>query len=124
MTYCEFKFLLESVMTGDKTIPDDNLLIPLVNQLITKLALKAIPLTLVTKDMNKDFLSSIDGEYFLRKPVKIINNISLIDIDDKLHLVLVYDVASFISHNVNNKMYKSFYDEEYNNYIWDRYKKQ
>ncbi len=122
MDFCGFKTLLESIMSGDNKIMDNKNLIPLVNEKLREMAIELVPSSLITADANEKFLVDITGEYFLRKPVVIINNVSLIDIDDELHLALAYNIASVIGNSRNKDIYESRYREKTNNYRWERYR--
>jgi len=122
MKLSEFKIAVEGATTGDKKLPNDDSLIPLVNEAMKMVARKTEPLTLITNDIREDILVHIDGKkYFIRKPNEIVDDESILDIDEELHFAVVYQTAMLFGHRDNKAYYKNLMDDVMTVYEWTRY---
>ena len=122
MKFSEFKIAVEGATTGDKKLPEDDKLIPLVNEAMKMVARKSEPLTLITNDIRDDVLVHIDDEnYFIRKPNLIEDDDSELDIDEELHFAVVYQTAMLFGHRDNKPYYKALMEDVTTDYEWTRY---
>ena len=122
MLFKEFKVHLKAELIGDRIVPDDELLKPLIKTAISEVALRCSPLHLVTDDLDFEvlrILTTLNDGKFIRMPFYPNNDADIIDIDDILCPVIVYLVASRISKS--NKDYIVKADKIMNDYNWELY---
>jgi len=103
MNFIEFKILLKGILEGDVKIPEEPSLKIFLLSCLREVALKCEPLSLMTRDLDKDVLSTLKDGLFIREPkISELDN-DLIDIDT----TLVYAVAFFVAREIsrNNKPY-------------------
>jgi len=122
MTFLEFKDSLTAETFGDKKVPEDKYLLPLLNKSLEQIARKAKPLTLRTCDISFDLLCWTDEpETFIRKPKEIKNDTDILDIDESLEMAVVYQTAYKFVHMDSKAYYIGLRDGELSTYYWDLY---
>lgn len=128
MTFKEFKIILDGIRSGGG-ITDDTKLIPLTNEAMKMVARTSKPLTLVSSDIADEILTHIDesdslyeivdSEDFIRVPEKIVDDNSVLDIDDDLTFAVVYQTAMLFASN--KAEYKILRDGYIADYAWMKY---
>jgi len=121
MKFSEFKTIIETVTAGDKLIPENEALLLLSNEAIRTVAKLAEPLTLMSNDISDNILthSKTCSEYFIRKPKEIINDESILDIDEDLNFAVAYQVAFLFG--VKKEDYIGSRNLYINEYFWLKY---
>ena len=121
MNFEEFKNALSGVRLGDKGVPKDDILIPLINESLNQIAREVKPLGLVSSDIRDELLVILNEKYFIRKPNQIVDDNSLLDIDEALLFAVVHHTASFVVHRDNKaeQIYRK--DEIVADYKWMRH---
>lgn len=119
MTFAEFKINLEAATAGDKKLPIDAKLIPIVNFWIKQIAIKIKPMQLITSNIKYPLLVKLENPYFIRQPEPIVDDSTKLDIDETLHNAVIYKVAWV--YGSKKGIYDAEYKEVINNYRWMRY---
>lgn len=121
MTYAEFRDGLKSLMGGNKALPSIESLIPIVQQSLIEVARKTEPLLLITSNKEEKILQVIDEKLFVRQPTKILDENSIIDIDDTLIYAVMYVCCSKFSIDSSITKYKYEANKIISDYNWERY---
>ncbi len=122
MKYIDFKTHLNEIMSGDKTVPADDKLKPIILQCLKQVAIKCEPLVLLSSNIEDDILTVVEDELFIRVPNVSQNDDDIIDMDETLVYAVSYLVASKISKNQTITKYTKEADEIINDYQWNRYR--
>jgi hypothetical protein len=122
MKYGEFKTHLKGIMIGDKNVPDDTVLRPIVFQVLKQVALKVEPLVLITNDVEYEILKTLENELFMRVPYLPQSDEEELDIDETLVYAVVYLVATKISSKDNIIKYEREAWDILNEYMWKRFR--
>ena len=121
MNYNEFKIFLEGITQGDKNLPDDDILKPILLSHLREVALLCEPLSLMTRDLEHDVLLTLDSRLFIREPKLKEDDSSLIDIDKTLVYAVAYLVACEYSKSNKEFLYARS-QTIINEYNWKRYR--
>ena len=122
MKYSEFKVHLNEIMSGDKNVPNDDNLKPIILQCLKQVAIKCEPLVLLSSNVEDDILTVVEDELFIRVPNISQEDEDIIDMDETLVYAVSYLVASKISKNQTITRYTKEADEIINDYQWNRYR--
>ena len=122
MTFKKFKVLLDGVNSGDNKVPEDEKLLPLLNEAMKKIARKTKPLILRTTDKEDEMLCPMDNsKYFIRKPLIIQRDDDELDIDEALEWAVIYQTSIFYCHKKNKQENEDERDKVINEYNWMLY---
>jgi|GEM_PF-5859790 len=123
MNFKEFKELIQILRSGNKAIPQsDSVLSSLVEEAIKDVAKKTNPLILVTSlHQEIKVIKNIEKDLYIKEPRKIIDDNSLIEIDDELLQAVAHTVISQFSTNDNLLKHKVFASKFINDYNWERF---
>ena len=121
MTYAEFREGLKSLMGGNKALPGVESLIPIVQQSLIEVARKTEPLLLITNNKEEKILQVINERLFVKQPTKILNENSIIEIDDTLIYAVMYICGSKFSIDSSVTKYKYEANKIISDYNWERY---
>ena len=122
MKYIDFKTHLNEIMSGDKKVPEDEKLKPIMLQCLKQVAIKCEPLVLMSRDIEDDILKTLEDRLFIRVPKLPQSDDDVIDMDETLVYAVSYLVASKISKNQTIVKYIKEYDEIVNDYLWKRFR--
>ena len=122
MKYGDFKVHLEQIMSGDKKVPTDDSLKPILLQSLIQVASSTEPLVLMSKNIADEMLRTVDNELFIRMPRIPNTDDDIIDIDEALVYAVSYIVASKISSNKTLVKYKIEAKSIISDYQWQRYR--
>jgi hypothetical protein len=109
-------------MSGDKNVPNDDNLKPIILQCLKQVAIKCEPLVLLSSNVEDDILTVVEDELVIRVPIAPSNDNDIIDIDETLVYAVSYLVASKISKNQTITKYINEADMIINDYQWNRYR--
>lgn len=121
MNYLTFRDLLKGVMGGNKTLPSIEFLIPLVEQSLEEVARKTEPLLLITNNKEEKILKIIGNNLFLKQPKKIIDEYSIIEIDNDLIYAVINLTASKFSTDTSVAKYRQESNKIMSDYNWNRF---
>jgi hypothetical protein len=122
MTYAEFRDGLKSLMGGNKALPSIESLIPIVQQSLIEVARKTEPLLLITSNKEEKILQVIDENLFVRQPKKILDENSIIEIDDTLIYAVMYLSATKFSIDSSVSRYRDEANKIISDYNWERFR--
>lgn len=122
VTFKDFKQKLKIAMFGDKRVKgdgsDDDILLPIINQSIESVSKLSKPAYLISNNIKDQVLDTLCCGYFIRRHKQIINDDSILDIDEELHEAVVYN-AAFVIGSIDNKVYyQSVMDQCISDYLW------
>lgn len=107
MTFGEAKKLISNSAKGEISLPTDDILIMFFNKaIISEIASTAYPMNLVESDRAKAemlFALPTNDVFFIRKPKQILNDSSIIDLDEDLCFALCDFVSSYLVKNLDIK---------------------
>jgi hypothetical protein len=109
-------------MSGDKNVPNDDNLKPIILQCLKQVAIKCEPLVLISNNIEDDILQTMENGLFIRVPKAPQSDNDIIDIDETLVYAVSYLVASKISKNQTIIKYIKEADMIINDYQWNRYR--
>ena len=122
MTFKDFKTILISEMTGDKSLKndgtDDHVILPVLNQALQYVGKEAQAAYLISNDIRESLLDVLCGNYILRKPALVKDDDSILDIDPDLEMAVVFHVAYSFGYIDNKKYYASRCRTIINEYQW------
>jgi hypothetical protein len=122
MKYSDFKIHLGEIMSGDKKVPENKKLKPIILQCLREVAIRCEPLCLLSDNVENDILTVVEDELFIRVPHLSQKDSDKIDMDETLVYAVSYLVASKISKNATIVKYTKEADEIINDYQWNRYR--
>ncbi|WP_151946621.1 hypothetical protein [Aliarcobacter butzleri] len=122
MNFQEFKKILEILRAGNNQIPKDNeTLIFITHNALIEVAQKTEPLVLVTIDKEQKIIKVLEDGLYLKEPRKIIDDNSLIEIDEDLIRAVAHVVISNFSNTDNLLKHKTQASKYINDYVWERF---
>lgn len=121
MKFQEFKKLLEVLKVGGKLPKDDDILTFVTHNALVEVAQKTEPLVLITIDKESKIIKVLEDGLYLKEPRKIIDDNSLIEIDDDLIRAVAHVVISNFSDNENLLRHKTHVSKYINDYNWARF---
>jgi hypothetical protein len=122
MKYIDFRTHLNEIMSGDKTVPADDKLKPIILQSLVQVAKQCEPLVLISDDIEDEILQVVEDGLFIRVPKTPNDDEDIIDMDETLVYAVSYLVASKISKNQTITKYTHEADRIINDYQWQRYR--
>lgn len=122
MNFQEFKKILDVLRAGNNQIPKDNeVLIFITHNALIEVAQKTEPLVLMTIDKEQKIIKVLEDGLYLKEPRKIIDDNSLIEIDEDLIRAVAHVVISNFSNTDNLLKHKTHASKYINDYIWERF---
>lgn len=122
MKFQEFKKILNVLRAGDKQIPnDDEVLIFVTHNALIEVAQKTEPLVLVTLDNELKIIKVLEDGLYIKEPKEIVDDDSIIEIDDDLIKAVAHTVISSFSTNDNLLKHKTYVNKYINDYNWERF---
>jgi len=123
MNFKELKDLIKILGSGNKATPkSDTVLISLVHEALKEIAKKSNPLVLVTP-LHQEIrvIKKIEDGLYLKEPQRVVDDESLIEIDDELLQAVAHSVISAYSSSDELLRHKTFVAKIINDYNWERY---
>lgn len=120
MKYKELRERIKAFCFGEGIYKEDlHELKALVDMALDDIATRVVPMCLISSDMRRyEILRYIDKERFIRVPYKIIDDNTIIDIDNALLTALVYRVTSQLANNSLKPYYDKLYKKELDHYTY------
>lgn len=123
MNFGELKELIQILRAGDKVVPkSDFVLISLVQEAMKEVAKKTNPLVLVTPlHQEIKVIKNIEQGLYIKEPRKIVDDETLIEIDEELIQAVAHSVISSFVSSDNLLKHKTHVAKIINDYNWERY---
>ena len=122
MTLAGLKLHLKTILNGNKELPKDEDLKPLLKECLISIALRCEPLALlVFTDEEKVLKYLQDLDLYLRMPRVPKNDTDKLDLDTELCFALSYMLGMKLSNNESLVKYIAQADEICSDYIWNRF---
>jgi hypothetical protein len=97
LTYTVLKNITAGLLIGDNALPEEDVLLSLLQYALTTTAMQADSLHLMTLSTNVKILRLAQGDYLIRAPELPVDLEDPIDIDEELTFAVARYLASYLS---------------------------